>query len=51
LRVAAVEKEISGWPPKSFKTNSPAFNAARQEASSVRAYTAQEIAKGAKQGM
>jgi predicted Zn-dependent protease len=50
-RVAAVEKEISSWPPKSFRTNSFAFAAAKQQAGSVRAYTAQEITDGAKQGV
>jgi predicted Zn-dependent protease len=50
-RVAAVEKEISSWPPKAFQENSPRFVTAKQQASSVRAYTAQEIAQGAKQGL
>ena len=50
-RVAAVEKEISGWPPRNYQTNSSAFTAARQQAASVKAYTAQQIQDGAKQGL
>jgi Peptidase family M48 len=49
-RVAAVEKEIRNWPPKNFQTNSQNFVAAKQQASQVKAFTAEEIAAGAKQG-
>jgi hypothetical protein len=49
-RVAAVNKEIANWPPKSFQSNSPNFASARQQANGVKAYTAQEIQAGAKQG-
>jgi Zn-dependent protease with chaperone function len=49
-RVAAVDKEIRNWPPKNFQTNSPNFVAAKQQANQVKAYTAEEIAAGAKQG-
>jgi Zn-dependent protease with chaperone function len=50
-RVVAVEKEIQDWPPKNYLTNSPDFPRVKQEAARVRAYTAQEIADGAKQGV
>ncbi len=50
-RVAAVEKEIQDWPPKNYLTNSQEFPRAKQEATRVKAYTAQEIADGAKQGV
>jgi Protein of unknown function (DUF4197)/Peptidase family M48/DnaJ-like protein C11, C-terminal len=49
-RVAAVEKEIQGWPPRTFEASSQAFVRARQQAQTVRAYSAQEIAQGAKDG-
>jgi hypothetical protein len=50
-RDLAVEKEIQPWPPKQYLASSSAFNQARQNAGSVRAYSAQEIAQGAKQGV
>jgi hypothetical protein len=49
-REQAIQKEIESWPPKQFRTSSAAFTQARQRASSVRLYTAQEIAEGAKSG-
>ena len=49
-RQAAISKEIQSWPPKNFQTDSQAFASAKQQAQSVKAYTAQEIAAGAKQG-
>ena len=49
-REASIQKEIQNWPPKNYQTNSNAFVRAKQEASGVKAYTAQEIADGAKQG-
>lgn len=49
-RVQAVEKQISDWPPKSYKVNDASFFQAKQQAMHVRAYTAQEIANGAKNG-
>lgn len=49
-RVAAVSKEIQNWPPRNFQTNSQAFASAKQHAAGVKAYSAQEIAAGAKQG-
>jgi hypothetical protein len=49
-RVEAVDNEIKDWPAKSFQNNTPAFVAARQDATKVKSYTAQEIAQGAKSG-
>ncbi|HEX6504451.1 MAG TPA: M48 family metalloprotease [Terriglobales bacterium] len=49
-RVEAVEKEIQDWPPKSYKVNDANFFQAKQQATHVRAYTAQEIGNGAKDG-
>ncbi|HVO59837.1 MAG TPA: M48 family metallopeptidase [Terriglobales bacterium] len=49
-RVEAVQKEIQDWPPKSYKVNDASFMQAKQQATHVRAYTAQEIANGAKNG-
>ncbi len=50
-RELAIEKEIRPWPPKSYAPSSDAFARARQNANSIRAYSAQEIAQGAKQGV
>lgn len=50
-RQAAVEKEIRNWPPKSYLASSSAFTRARQEANGIKAYSAEEIAQGAKQGV
>ncbi len=49
-RVAAVENEIREWPVTNKLTDSPAFAPIRQQAAGVHAYTAQEIAQGAKDG-
>jgi predicted Zn-dependent protease len=49
-RVAAVEKEIQDWPRRTYLSSSPQFASAKQDAAGVRAYTAQEIANGAKTG-
>jgi len=49
-RSAAIEKQISSWPSKQFVSSSPEFQTAKADASKTRAYTAQEIAEGAKQG-
>jgi beta-barrel assembly-enhancing protease len=49
-RELAIQKEIASWPPRSYQTNSAAFDKARQHAQGVRAYTAEEIAQGAKTG-
>jgi hypothetical protein len=50
-REQSISKEVAQWPPKNFVSNSNAFSTAKQEASSVRVYTAQEISDGAKQGV
>jgi hypothetical protein len=50
-RVAAVDREIAHWPPENYTPSSPQFLAAKQEAQQVKAYTAQQIATGAKQGI
>ena len=49
-RTAAVQKEIQNWPKKNYMTNSPEFASAKQDATKVKAYSAQEIANGAKAG-
>ena len=46
----AIAAEIKDWPPKQFSGNTPEFDAARQHAQGVHAFTAQEIADGAKSG-
>jgi len=50
-RVAAVTKEIANWPPKNYVNDSPQFASAKQAASQVKTYTAQQITDGAKQGI
>lgn len=49
-RVAAVDKEIANWAPKHYLPTSSQFLQAKQNASGIKAYTAQEIANGAKTG-
>jgi len=49
-REQAIEKEIQNWPPKNYQVDSAAFQKVRQQAAGVRAYTAEEIAQGAKTG-
>lgn len=49
-RTEAIEKEIRNWPPENYASNSAAFQEARAHATNVRAYSAQEIAQGAKTG-
>ncbi len=49
-REQAIEEEIAGWPPKNYQTDNAAFERVKQEALSVKAYSAQEIAAGAKSG-
>ena len=49
-RVAAVDKEIANWPPEQWVTNTAAFNNVHQQAQRVTAYSAQQIADGAKSG-
>ena len=49
-RSQAIEQEIRNWPPKNYQTNSAAFEKVRQDATTVKAYTGQEIAAGAQSG-
>jgi beta-barrel assembly-enhancing protease len=49
-RRAAIEKEIAKWPPRNYRHGDAAFLVAKKDAESVRAYTTQEIAAGAKSG-
>jgi hypothetical protein len=49
-REQAIEKEIRNWPPENYATDSAAFQKTRQHAMGVKAYTAEEIAQGAKTG-
>jgi beta-barrel assembly-enhancing protease len=50
-RSAAIGKEIHNWPPQKYISSSQAFLDAKKQASSVKAYGAQEISDGAKQGL
>jgi Zn-dependent protease with chaperone function len=50
-RSEAIAKEIRNWPPKNYLGDSQDFLSAKKQASTVKAYTAQEIADGAKQGL
>jgi hypothetical protein len=49
-REEAIQKEIANWPPRQYNTSNAAFQRARQQASGVTAYSAQQIAQGAKTG-
>jgi hypothetical protein len=49
-RQKAIEKEVKDWPPEDYAGDSPAFQQVRVHAQGVKAYTAQEIAQGAKSG-
>lgn len=50
-RVAAVDKEIQNWPQKNYLASSSDFARAKQDATSIKTYSAQQIADGAKQGL
>jgi len=49
-RRVAIQNEIRDWPSKHYAANSPEFAKVRKDAATVKAYTAQEIADGAKAG-
>jgi Zn-dependent protease with chaperone function len=49
-RQEAVSKEIQGWPAESYRTSSNSFTQAKQAASGVKSFSAQEIQAGAKSG-
>ena len=50
-RTAAVQQEIRNWPPKNYSGNSNSFLRVKEDASKAKAYSAQEIADGAKSGL
>lgn len=50
-RQASIEKEIAPWPRENYVPSSSAFAGAKQKAGSMKAYSAQEIAQGAKSGV
>ena len=50
-RRAAIDKEISSWPPKYYSRSNQSFMRVKQQASGMKTYTAQQIADGAKQGV
>jgi beta-barrel assembly-enhancing protease len=49
-RQQAIQQEVRNWPPKNYMTNSAEFPQIKQAALKVKAYSAQEIANGAKSG-
>ena len=49
-RQQAIQQEVRNWPPKNYTTNSGEFPGVKQEAMKAKAYSAQEIANGAKSG-
>lgn len=49
-RDEAIQKEVRNWPPRNYTPDSPQFATVRMQAAGVHAYTAQEIAAGAKNG-
>jgi len=49
-REQAIQNEVRNWPAENYKTDSPEFAGVRAHAGGVHAYTAQEIAAGAKDG-
>src|SRR5260370_1555903 len=50
-RQAAIQKEIRYWPRKNYLASSSAFAQAKASAGSIKSYSGQEIAQGAKQGI
>lgn len=50
-REQAISDEVRNWPSRNYINNSESFVAAKQESGQIKAYTAQEIAAGAKQGL
>jgi hypothetical protein len=49
-RQQAIQKQIQNWPKETYTSADPAFEKSRQHAAAIKAYTAQEIAQGAKSG-
>jgi len=50
-RQASIQSEIRNWPPKNYSSDTGMFASAKQDAAHVKAYSAQEIANGAKSGL
>lgn len=50
-RSAAISKEIRNWPQEKYFGDSQGFVSAKNQASAVKSYSAQEISDGAKQGL
>ena len=50
-REQAIQREIAGWPAKNYTSGTGQFAQAKSEAAGVKAYTAQQIDQGAKQGV
>ena len=49
-RVQAVRDEVRNWPSRQYHDNSPQFAQAKQDASNIRAYSAQQIHQMAQSG-
>ena len=49
-RVTAVQKQIQGWPGKKYLNDTSQFAQVRQQAGTVKAYTAEQIGQMAKSG-
>jgi Zn-dependent protease with chaperone function len=49
-RQQAIRDQIKSWPAINYQTTSAAFTKAKQEATGMKTYSAQEIAQGAKSG-
>lgn len=49
-RRAAIGREVANWPKRKYMRDNPEFATVRRDATTVRAYTAQEVADGAKSG-
>jgi Zn-dependent protease with chaperone function len=49
-RVQAVSNEIRNWPPEQYHNDSQQFQTAKNQTNGIKAYSAQEIANGAKSG-
>jgi predicted Zn-dependent protease len=49
-RQQAIQKQIGGWPQQNYVSESVIFEKLRQHAMGLKAYSAQEIAQGAKSG-
>jgi beta-barrel assembly-enhancing protease len=49
-RDQAIQNEVRNWPPKNYTPDGPQFASVRSHTGGVHAYTAEEIAAGAKSG-